>query len=116
MRVLVCTSAIVIVVVSAVWNRPTHAAEQRPTTRPYPLETCVVSGERLGEMGKPNIIHYHDREVRLCCKDCEKDFKKDPEKYLKKLDAATTKPAATQPSHDGDQGHAGHDRAHMRQR
>lgn len=54
----------------------------------YPLKTCVVSGEKLGEMGKPYVIKHDGREVQLCCKSCEKDFKKDPAKYMKKLDEA----------------------------
>jgi len=54
----------------------------------YPLTTCVVSGEKLGEMGKPYVMKYKGREVHLCCESCEKDFKKDPAKYLKKLDDA----------------------------
>ena len=54
----------------------------------YPLTTCVVSGEKLGEMGKPYVYKYEGREVQLCCKNCLKDFSKDPEKYLKKLDDA----------------------------
>jgi YHS domain-containing protein len=54
----------------------------------YPLTTCVVSGEKLGEMGKPYVIKYKGREVHLCCESCEKDFKKDPTKYVKKLDDA----------------------------
>jgi len=54
----------------------------------YPLTTCVVSGEKLGEMGKPYIYTHEGREVRFCCKGCLKDFKADPAKYLKKLDDA----------------------------
>lgn len=65
----------------------------------YPLKTCVVSGDELGEMGDATIIQYEGREVRLCCADCEKPFRKDPQKYLKKLDEAAeeTQPS-TQPS------------------
>jgi len=64
----------------------------------YPLDTCVVSGEKLGSMGQP-YDHIHraagqpDRLVRFCCKGCVRDFKKDPAAYLKKLDEATTAPA-----------------------
>ena len=54
----------------------------------YPLTTCVVSGEKLGEMGKPYVMKYEGREVQLCCESCKKDFKKDPAKYMKKLDEA----------------------------
>ena len=54
----------------------------------YPLKVCVVSGEKLGSMGAP-YLHKHDgKEVRFCCKNCLKDFNKEPEKYLGKLDAA----------------------------
>jgi YHS domain-containing protein len=52
------------------------------------LATCPVSGEKLGEMGKPVVFTYKDQEVKLCCKGCKKDFDKDPEKYLKAIRAA----------------------------
>jgi hypothetical protein len=51
----------------------------------YPLNTCVVSGEVLGSMGQPIIIHHEGVEVRLCCKGCVKKFNADPVKYLEKL-------------------------------
>ena len=38
--------------------------------KPYPLETCVVSGEKLGEMGKPFVYQYEGREIKFCCKNC----------------------------------------------
>lgn len=59
----------------------------------YPLTTCVVSGEKLGSMGKPYVyVHKEegkpDRVVQFCCRGCVKDFKKDPAQHLAKLDAA----------------------------
>ena len=48
----------------------------------YPLTTCVVSGEALGEMGDPFIYNYKGQEVQLCCKKCLKKFQRDPEKYM----------------------------------
>ena len=68
----------------------------------YPLSTCVVSGDKLegGDMGEPIDFVYKeagkpDRLVRFCCKGCVKTFKKNPEKFLKKIDeAAASKPAA----------------------
>ena len=54
----------------------------------YPLTTCLVSSEKLGEMGKPFVTTHEGREVQLCCKGCLKDFNKSPAKYLKKLDEA----------------------------
>lgn len=76
-------------------------AKPAPTTQPYPLAVCLVSDEELGSMGDAYIFAYEGREIRLCCDHCEADFKKDPEKYLKKLDEASRKAKqapATQPA------------------
>lgn len=54
----------------------------------YPLTTCVVSGEKLDDMGKPVIINYKGTEVRFCCNHCVSKFNTDPAKYLAKLKAA----------------------------
>jgi hypothetical protein len=61
----------------------------------YPLDACVVSGDKFdgGDMGKQMDYVYRqagrpDRLVRMCCKDCITDFNKDPAKYLKAIDAA----------------------------
>ena len=56
--------------------------------KPYPLEKCIVSDEKLGEMGKPYVFTHEGQEIKLCCKSCLKDFNKNPAKYLKKLEAA----------------------------
>jgi YHS domain-containing protein len=60
----------------------------------YPLDTCVVGGDKLGAMGKPYDHVHEGRLVRLCCKGCLKDFKKDPASYVKKLDEAAAKASA----------------------
>jgi len=57
-------------------------------TTPDLLTTCPVSGDKLGEMGKPFTFTYKDQEVKLCCKSCKKDFDKNPEKYIAKIRAA----------------------------
>ena len=60
--------------------------------KPYPLDYCLVSGDKIGgEMGKPIVTVYHGQEIKFCCKDCPPDFKKDPEKYMKKLAEAEAK-------------------------
>jgi len=69
----------------------TFGADKDEKAKPYPLDKCVVSDEKLGEMGKPYVFKYEGREVQLCCKSCLKDFKKEPAKYLKKLDEAEAK-------------------------
>ena len=62
--------------------------------KPYPLKTCIVSGEKLGEMGKAFVFVHEGREIKLCCKDCQKDFKKDAAKYVKKLEKEEAKAKA----------------------
>lgn len=54
----------------------------------YPLKKCVVSGESLGEMGKPVKVTSDGTDVYLCCKSCIKDFNKEPAKYVKMVKAA----------------------------
>jgi YHS domain-containing protein len=63
----------------------------------YPLNSCVVSGDKFdgGEMGKRMDYIYKvsgkpDRLVRFCCKDCVDDFEKDPAKYLRGIDDASS--------------------------
>ena len=59
--------------------------------KPYTLDTCVVSGEKLGEMGKPYAYEYKGREIKFCCKNCVKDFNKEPAKYVKKIEESEAK-------------------------
>jgi hypothetical protein len=71
----------------------------------YPTTQCVVSDEKLaGDMGGPVDYIYKDegkpdRLVRFCCKNCVKDFNKNPAKYLGEIDkAAAKKPEAAKES------------------
>ena len=59
--------------------------------KPYTLKTCIVSGDKLGEMGDPYVYKYKDREIKFCCKGCIKDFDKEPAKYIKKIEEAEAK-------------------------
>jgi YHS domain-containing protein len=67
------------------------ATSSKAAKSKYPLKTCLVSDEKLGEMGEPFVFKHEGKEVQLCCKSCQKDFKKDPSKYMKKLAAAEKK-------------------------
>ena len=73
------------------------AQNKGPTTKPYMLTTCLVQDEPLGGMGPPVSYVYQGQEVKFCCSNCEAEFKKDPEKYMKKLADAANKPT-TKPS------------------
>ncbi len=88
------------------------AAEQgnaSPTknAKPYPFKTCIVSGEKLdGDMGKPYVFVEQGQVIKLCCKSCLKDFKKEPSKYLKRIAEAQKgekKPSAPGNDHGGPQ-------------
>jgi YHS domain-containing protein len=65
----------------------TNSATATPP-KPDKLATCPVSGEKLGEMGKPYVFVYQGQEVKLCCSGCKKDFDKNPAPYLKKIQDA----------------------------
>ena len=66
-------------------------AKPEVKTKPYPLKTCVVSGEKLGGDMTPYTFTNNNQEVKLCCKGCLATFKKDEAKYLKKIDDEAAK-------------------------
>lgn len=51
--------------------------------KPYPLATCIVSGDKL-DQSVPPVVH-NGQQVKFCCKACVKKFQANPEKYLIKL-------------------------------
>ncbi len=67
--------------------------------KPYPLDYCIVSGEKLGEMGEPVVKVYNGRTVEFCCNKCVKTFEKDPAMYIAKIDSAAA--AMTPSMHEG---------------
>jgi hypothetical protein len=60
---------------------------------PYPLDTCIVAGEKLGEKAVTLILKdqrdalQEGRHLRFCCEACLEKFKANPTEYLAKLDA-----------------------------
>ena len=70
-------------------------ASCRETGKPYPLDTCIVSGEKLGSMGAPYVFVKDGQQVKFCCDGCLEDFNKEPDKYLKEMVAkAAVKPSS----------------------
>ena len=61
------------------------SAAATPGAKAYPLDVCVVSGEKLGDMGDPVVFVHAGQEIKLCCKNCREDFDKEPAKFLAKL-------------------------------
>lgn len=79
--------------------------------RPYPLKTCIVTDEKLdGDMGKPYAFVHEGQEFKLCCKNCLKDFNKEPAKYVKKLAEAqkSGKDKASAPAQEHKAPHPAH--------
>lgn len=72
----------------------------------YPLDVCVISGEKLGSMGKPADYVYRvadkpDQLVRFCCAGCEGDFTADPAKAISKIEAGKSGKAVAKDPHAG---------------
>jgi hypothetical protein len=100
MKSLKSVSLMLLLAVLMATSLTSSADDAAKKPRPYILKTCVVSGDKLGgDMGDPYVFIYKDkkikddpgREIKFCCKDCRKDFDKDPAKYLKKIDEAEAK-------------------------
>ena len=49
---------------------------------PKPQTVCPVLG---GNIDKNVYVDYQGKRVYFCCTGCDAEFKKDPEKYMKKL-------------------------------
>ena len=45
-------------------------------------QVCKVSGEELGSMGMPVKVTRGDRSIFLCCQNCLKDIKANPDKFF----------------------------------
>ena len=56
------------------------------TIQAYPLEVCIVSGEKLGSMGEAAVYNHAGQYVKFCCESCIDDFKNNPQQYLAKLE------------------------------
>jgi len=54
----------------------------------YPMETCPISGKKLGSMGEPISFIVNNRHVQVCCAGCEAPAKADPAKMIAMLDKA----------------------------
>lgn len=65
-------------VVLALAGGPLLAADPKPQT------LCPVLG---GNIDKKVYVDYKGKRIYFCCKGCDAEFKKDPEKYLKKIEA-----------------------------
>jgi hypothetical protein len=86
-------STAALLIVATFTALPGFAADAKKTDKPipYPLKTCITDDEKLGSMGDPVVFVHEGREIKLCCEGCRPDFKKNPAKYIKKLEKAEKK-------------------------
>ncbi len=63
---------------------------------PQPQTKCPVLG---GNIDKQVYADYQGKRIYFCCKGCDAEFKKDPEKYLKKMqeEGVTPEPIPAEP-------------------
>lgn len=59
---------------------------KKPKGDPWPLDICIVSGEKIGSMGDAISYDHEGRDVRFCCEACVGKFKKNPADFLAKAD------------------------------
>jgi|SRR5208282_1974194 len=85
-----------------VWFAPRHSAAtniapssmtnnvtgENAKPKPYPFDTCLVDGMKLGSMGDPYVFVYQGQEIKFCCSGCKPIFLQDPDKYMKKIQDA----------------------------
>ncbi len=57
----------------------------------YPLDTCVISDEKLDSMGGAVDVLYGTKLIRLCCKGCKKSVEKEGPALVAKIEAARKK-------------------------
>ena len=67
---------VILLLVSNVWAEDTPAKSK-------PQTTCPIMG---GEINKEVYTDYEGKRVYFCCPGCIPEFKKDPAKYIKKLE------------------------------
>jgi YHS domain-containing protein len=68
-------------------------------------ELCPVSGEEVDAKGGI-AYEYKGKVYHFCCASCIADFKKDPEKYIRKMKGGAAKDAQEPVGHEGhDHGH-----------
>ncbi|MFN3481010.1 MAG: YHS domain-containing protein [Thermodesulfovibrionales bacterium] len=48
-------------------------------------KTCPVSGEKIDE-GSAVTYEYKGKVYSFCCEGCVEEFKKDPERYIEKME------------------------------
>ena len=86
----------------------TAPASEKIAAKAYPLQTCLVSGEKLGASGKDVVLIHEGQELKFCCRNCVKKFRADPRKYMEKLASKPSAAAEEKPPTEPADDHSGH--------
>ncbi len=62
-----------------------QAAPATSGTKPYPRNSCLVTGEKLDAKGTPMTFVHKGQEVKVCCAACKMAFNMSPDTYLAKI-------------------------------
>lgn len=73
----ICKALLLALTLAAFAAGSVWAAEAKPQT------VCPVLA---GNIDKKVYADYKGKRIYFCCEGCDKEFKKDPEKYMKKLE------------------------------
>ena len=96
-RFLVAIASLAALAGAAMTAAPNNAGSY--SGDPYPLDTCPVSGEKLGKDAVTVVLEgmsdakLNGTQVKFCCPKCEASFKADPAKYTGKMSEAIIKAA-----------------------
>ena len=96
--ILACTLATTLLALTGcggATNEPELSPKMAKLVADYPLQECVVSGNKLGSHGTPHNILFEGELIRFCCPPCVKEFNEDQAGYVAKVHEAQT--AAAQP-------------------
>ncbi len=90
-----------------------YAAEQKNTTEQVKKaevvgnKICPVSGEKIDEKMK-ETYEYKGKIYNFCCPMCIEEFKKDPEKYIEKMEKEKAEESKHDHSTHGEHHHHSH--------
>ncbi|MFM7133743.1 MAG: hypothetical protein ACKO0W_05445 [Planctomycetota bacterium] len=93
--------AVAVAALASLAVTPAPAAEFKGDA--YPLDVCVVSGEKLGKDAVTVVLAdmkdatLNGTEMKFCCEKCVAAFKADPEKFRSKYEELVVKASAAYP-------------------
>ena len=86
-----CTPSSEVLLMSAAAAPASAPATAKASTTDAGNTKCLVSGEAIGSMGAGKTVDYKGKTYHLCCQDCVGTCNKDPEKFVKLLEADPAK-------------------------